>query len=203
LTMQLHTVALAAAAAAQAGLLHQRAQTQLPVQQRQRGPERLGYWEGLAACGGQRRKLRRQEVMLSLRNQFCCGCCATGEGWPGVILSAAGSTSDVHSLFCSAAHRLCPLFEFAGTTLLHAARIVAINPSDLPPCNPLHAQEAHALPQQQLNSDLCGLLCCAVVCRADHAASKYLKEAMRVSKVRDEGSVKETLKRGVTRFNPF
>jgi hypothetical protein len=41
------------------------------------------------------------------------------------------------------------------------------------------------------------------VCRADHAASKYLKATMKVSKARDEASVKETLKRGVTRFNPF
>lgn len=48
---------------------------------------------------------------------------------------------------------------------------------------------------------LYGFLMC--VCRADHAASKYLKETMKVSKARDETSVKQTLKRGVTRFNPF
>lgn len=30
-----------------------------------------------------------------------------------------------------------------------------------------------------------------------------MKDSMKVPKVRDEGSVKETLKRGVTRFNPF
>lgn len=59
------------------------------------------------------------------------------------------------------------------------------------------------LPDYQFHGDLCTLPCRAVLCRADHAASKYLKEAMRVSKVRDEGSVKATLKRGVTRFNPF
>jgi hypothetical protein len=47
---------------------------------------------------------------------------------------------------------------------------------------------------------VCRMFCC---CRADHAASKYLKQSMKIPKVRDEGSVKETLKRGVTRFNPF
>jgi hypothetical protein len=52
------------------------------------------------------------------------------------------------------------------------------------------------------------LLCCFASCcpnspRADHTASKYLKDNVKVPKVKDESSVKESLKRGVTRFNPF
>lgn len=59
------------------------------------------------------------------------------------------------------------------------------------------------LSQQPLCCAALWAVCVMLLCRADHAASKYLKDNMKVSKARDEASVKEALKRGVTRLNPF